>query len=63
MAMATYVLVSVFACAYVIFFIVITIGGFFDLLHLIRGIKTEIVDPEDDGRAMKASDDAANPKS
>jgi hypothetical protein len=47
----------------VIFFMVITIGGFFDLLHLIRGIKTEVVDPEDDGRAMKASDDSAHPKS
>jgi len=63
MAIATYILVSVFACAYVIFFMVITIGGFFDLLHLIRGIKTEVVDPEDDGRAMKAPDDSARPKS
>ena len=51
MAIATYIVVSLFAFAYVIFFTVITIGGFFDLLYLIRGIRDEVVDPKDDGRA------------
>jgi hypothetical protein len=62
MAVATYALVGVFAFAYVIFFVVITIGGFFDLLHLIRGLRREVVDPEDDGRAIKASEDPADRK-
>lgn len=50
MALITYIVVSVFALAYVIFFIVITIGGFFDLIYLIKGIQTEVVDAMDDGR-------------
>lgn len=49
MAVATYCLVTVFAIAYVIFFVVITVGGFFDLMRLIKGIKTELVDRQDDG--------------
>lgn len=54
MALATYILVGLFALAYIIFFAVITIGGFFDLLHLIRGLRSESLDPEDDGRAVKS---------
>lgn len=49
MAIATYCLVTVFAIAYMIFFVVITVGGFFDLKKLLIGIKTEIVDPQDQG--------------
>lgn len=53
MAIATYILVSIFAFGYVIFFVVITIGGFFDLVKLINGIRTELVDPTDDGRVQR----------
>lgn len=63
MAAATYVLVSFFAFAYVIFFVVITVGGFFDLLHLVRGLRTEVVDPADDGRAIPAAPEAGEGKS
>jgi hypothetical protein len=49
MAIATYVLVSVFVIAYMLFFVVITIGGFFDLKQLIKGIKEKKDTPQDDG--------------
>jgi|GEM_PF-2485581 len=48
MAIATYVLVSVFVIAYMLFFVVITIGGFFDLKKLIKGIKEKELSPQDD---------------
>ncbi len=47
----TYCFVFVAAIAYIIFFIVITIGGFFDLAYLFKCLKSEIVDNDDDGRA------------
>jgi hypothetical protein len=39
--------------AYVIFFIFITIGGFFDLVYLLRSIHSEVLNPEDDGRVVR----------
>ncbi|HMP75098.1 MAG TPA: prepilin-type N-terminal cleavage/methylation domain-containing protein [Kiritimatiellia bacterium] len=53
MVIATYILVSTAAAAYVLFFLVITIGGAFDLAHLLRALRRETPDPEDDGRAEK----------
>ena len=53
-ALVTYCFVSVATIAYVVFFIVITIGGFFDLMYLLKSLKTEIVDATDDGRAKKS---------
>lgn len=49
MALATYAVVAVFAVAYFIFFLVITVGGFYDLKQLLNAIRTEAVDPQDDG--------------
>ncbi|MDF3127650.1 hypothetical protein P0Y35_00430 [Kiritimatiellaeota bacterium B1221] len=48
MALATYVMVSLFAVSYILFFIVVTIGGFFDLKKLIRCIKVDQIDLLDD---------------
>jgi hypothetical protein len=53
-ALVTYCFVSFATIAYVVFFIVITIGGFFDLMYLLKSLKTEIVDATDDGRAKKS---------
>ena len=50
LALATYILVGVAGVAYVGFYIVITIGGFFDLLYLFKSLKEEVVDAADDGR-------------
>ena len=32
---------------------VVTIGGFFDLVYLLRSIRSEVLNPEDDGRAAR----------
>jgi len=49
-AIATYSLVFAAAIAYVFFFVIITIGGFFDLIYLFKSLKEEEIDAEDDGR-------------
>ena len=54
LALATYILVSVAALAYLIFFVFITIGGFFDLLYLLKSIRQEVLNPDDDGRVVHA---------
>ncbi len=61
MAVATYVLVALFAGSYLIFFIVITIGGFMDLKKLLAAIKSEVIQPDDDGchPTREASRDAS----
>ena len=56
-AIATYCFVSVSMFAYIIFFIVIMIGGIFDLGYLFRSLKTEIADPTDDGRSKQRQSD------
>lgn len=63
MALATYAVVAVFAVAYFIFFLVITVGGFYDLKQLLHAIRTEAVDPRDDGchpGIGKVEDDAGS---
>jgi hypothetical protein len=50
LAIATYILVCVSGLAYIGFFIVVTIGGFFDLLYLLKSLKEEALDSDDDGR-------------
>ena len=54
-AIITYGFVSIAIIAYAGFFIVITIGGLFDLKYLLKSLGTESVDPTDDGRAEKLS--------
>ena len=51
LAIATYVLVTLAGLTYLIFFTFITIGGFFDLMYLLKSIRQEVQDPTDDGRA------------
>lgn len=60
LAMATYLLVSLAGLAYLGFFVFITIGGFFDLVYLLKSIRQEALDPEDDGRVTHVTkkDDA-----
>jgi len=42
---------------YVGFFIVVTIGGFFDLLYLSKSIREESVDAADDGLVAKLGEE------
>ena len=53
LAIATYVLVALAGLAYLVFFTVITIGGFFDLVYLLKSIRREALDAEDDGRVTR----------
>lgn len=53
MAIATYLLVALAGLAYLVFFTVITIGGFFDLVYLLKSIRREALDAEDDGRVTR----------
>ena len=50
-AFSTYCFVGLAAIAYIVFFIVIAIGGMFDLAYLFRSLKAEVPDDADDGRA------------
>jgi hypothetical protein len=43
--------------AYIVFFIVIMIGGMFDLGYLFKSLKAEIADPTDDGRSKQSTTD------
>lgn len=52
LVIATYILVLAAALGYIGFFVIITIGGFFDLIYLFKSIKEENVDAEDDGRVV-----------
>lgn len=61
-ALYTYCFVGVAAFAYVIFYIVITIGGMFDLIYLFKSLRGEVVDSVDDGRARQL-DKEQSPKS
>jgi threonine/homoserine/homoserine lactone efflux protein len=53
LAIATYLLVALAGLAYLVFFTVITIGGFFDLVYLLKSIRREALDAEDDGRVTR----------
>lgn len=54
-ALSTYCFVSLAMFAYIIFFIVIMIGGMFDLAYLFKSLKAENADPTDDGRAKQSA--------
>ena len=59
-ALITYWFIGITMIAYVLFFVVITIGGAIDLTYLIKTLKSEVADPEDDGRAKKLSEKTEN---
>lgn len=40
-----------------VFMIWITIGGIFDSIHMIEGLKAEVVDETDDGRVIASASD------
>ena len=55
-ALTTYCFVGISTIAYVVFFIVISVGGIFDLIYLFKSLKAEIIDTSDDGRARNIDD-------
>jgi hypothetical protein len=49
----SYVFCAASVVLYVIFTIVVTIGGALDLVFMFRQLKTEVVDERDDGRVVE----------
>jgi hypothetical protein len=53
LALITYICIATSIIATVIFSIWVTIGGYFDLMSLFRDLKSERLNPDDDGRVAE----------
>ena len=48
-----YVFTAIMVPAYLLFTVVVTVGGIIDLVYMFRELNKEVVDETDDGRVIK----------